>query len=301
MELSISGRQYSFFIILSHSCSVFHCLQGAYNHINYLFAANSNSVRQAHRARHIIPLPQRRVLLTLGPELLSPKEMTGSLRLFSDKLFAVVVTSWRRKIGEHGTQERTPEQVGAGGHQLAGILHKAGTVELGGGSSVALGEKQSRNWERSPCKIDQGPSDGSHCPRKTVFTLSGHSVAPWKKSPFYLNCNRIERREIDRKGKSTPVSSPFIQVPVWVSPLLTSYVLLAQPLNVMGLIFLIVSCWWLSSVIYIIPLATKSVSHEDFWLVIWTILKHFSLGLITIHGSLFLFLPFYTVTAQSAL
>lgn len=208
MELSISGRQYSFFIILSHSCLVSHCLQRAYNHINYLFAANSNSVRQAHRARHIIPLPQRWVLLTPGPEPLSPKEMTGSLRMISDKLFAVVVTSWRRKIGEHGTQERTPEQVGAGGHRLAGILHKAGTVELGGGSSVTLEEKQSRNWEKSPCKIDQGPSDGPHCPRKSVFTLSGHSVAPWKKSPFYLNCNRIEkgnRLEGEKNTSQQPV------------------------------------------------------------------------------------------------
>lgn len=37
------------------------------------------------------------------------------------------------------------EQVGAGEHWLAGILHKAGPAEPGGGSSVALQEKQSRN------------------------------------------------------------------------------------------------------------------------------------------------------------
>lgn len=106
MELSISERQYSFFIFSSHSCLVFRCLQRAYTHINYLFAANSNSVRQAHRARHIIPLPQSCILLTPGPVFLSPKEMTGSLGLTADKFFAVVVTIWRRETGEHETQER---------------------------------------------------------------------------------------------------------------------------------------------------------------------------------------------------
>lgn len=85
-ELSISERQYSFFIISSHSCLVSHCLQRAYTHINYLFAANSNSVSQAHRARHIFPLPRSCVLLTRGPVLLSPKRMTGSLGLISNSL-----------------------------------------------------------------------------------------------------------------------------------------------------------------------------------------------------------------------
>lgn len=176
MELSIRERQYNFFIISSHGCLVFHCLQRAHTHINYLFAANSNS-GQAHRARHIIPPPQSCVLLTPGPGLLSPKEMADSLGLISDKLFGDIVTPWRRQTGAWNPGERTQEQVGAGGRPwFTGILHKIGPAEPWSKSAVALGEKRGRNQEESPDKTDQGSLVGSYWPGKTVFMLSGPSV-----------------------------------------------------------------------------------------------------------------------------
>lgn len=55
---------------------MFPCLQRAYTHINYLFAANSNFIGHAHRARLIIPLPQNCVLLIPGPMFLSLQEVS---------------------------------------------------------------------------------------------------------------------------------------------------------------------------------------------------------------------------------